>query len=204
MFQDAFIRLEKEECADVLGEVNPALQGNDFDPGTVTMLGQELSFYPGYRFLDIADYEVMPHFRKFVIYKPGDITVLDWTNKPVYELNDKVPLGLTDETVIEYVRFFFTYVRGPHGNFIVAETVDEIPWKEEPPPAARKAIGKVLQPIRLEGTNEDGSRLLSACLVFKETLYKTRIFVAKDGRITMSDEEIVIDDMPVLDDIFGQ
>ncbi len=204
MFEEAFIRLDAQECETVLGDINPALEGGDFDSGSVTILGQELSFYPGYRFLDMADYEVTPHFRKFVIYKPGAVIVLDWTNKPLYELNNKAPLELTKETIADYVRFFFTYVRGPHGKFSIIETVDDISWSEEPPPAARKSLGKMLQPVMINGKNGDNSFHLTACLMFKGTLYKASIFVTKDGRITVSDEEIIIDDMPVADDIFGQ
>lgn len=204
MFQDAFIKLDRKECETVLGDITPALSGSVFEPDTVTMLGQELSFYPGYRFIDIADYEVTPHLRKFVIYKPGDVVALDWTNKPVYALNDRVPIGLTPETVLEYVRFFFTYVRGPHGRFIFAEMVDDIPWREDPPPAARKAMGGLLEAVTLHGRNGDGAYNVSACMVFKDTLYKTGILVAPDGRITMNNEEILIGDLPVQDDMLGQ
>src|SRR5688572_20432938 len=113
MFQDAFIKLEKDECRQVLEEINPALGGGAFSPKTSTVLAQDLSFYPGYRFLDVADYEITPAFRKFIVHRPGDVTVLDWTNDPIYKLNDKVPLGLTRDTVRDYIRFFFSYVRGP-------------------------------------------------------------------------------------------
>ncbi len=204
MFHDAFIKLDKDECRKALDEINPVLAGCPFNPATATVLSQDLSFYPGYRFLDIADYEITPPFRKFVIHKPGHVTVLDWTNSPVYALNDNVPLGLTRETVRDYIRFFFTFVRGPHGKFTVAESVDDIDWREEPPPAARKAMGKMLQPVTVSARNVDGSFSLTACMIFKNTLYRANIHVARDGRVTMADEEILAEDMPVLDSALGQ
>jgi len=204
MFQDAFVKLEKDECREVLEEISPALTGSKVDWKTATVLGQDLSFYPGYRFLDICDYDITPPFRKFVIHKPGNFVVLDWTNSPVYQLNDNVPLGLNRETARDYVRFFFTYVRGPHGRFSVAESVDDIDWREEPPPAARKALGKTLQPVTVSGRNEDGSFMLTACLMFKNTLYRANIHLSKAGRVTISNEEILVEDMPVLDSALGQ
>lgn len=204
MFQDAFIKLDPPECAQLLDEINPVLQGSDFDPQTATILAQDMSFYPGYRFLDIADFEVNPPRRKYVIYKPGTTHVLDWTNAPIYKLNDIVPLGLSSETVADYVRFFFTYVHGPHGKFTIAETVDDIEWREEPPPAARKALGGMLKPVEIANRHDDGSFSGSVCLMFKNSLYRTAITVSKTGRITMADEEILVDDMPVLDATFGQ
>ena len=50
MLQDALVKLDQEESAALLQEINPRLEGGPFAPGTVTILGQELSFYPGYRF----------------------------------------------------------------------------------------------------------------------------------------------------------
>lgn len=204
MFQDAFIKLDKNKCDELLAEVNPALNGSPFDPLTATILSQEPSFYPGYTFLDIADYGVTPSLRKYALYKPGDVIVLDGTNKPVYALNDKVPLGLTDDTVFDYVRFFFNYVRGPHGRFTIAENVDDIAWREEPPPVARKAMGKMLRPLALAGKKDDGRYHLNACIVFGDALYKTDILVSRNGRVTTSAEEILADELPLLDDVLGQ
>jgi hypothetical protein len=204
MLQDALVKLDQAESENLLQEINPKLQGGQFAPATVTILGQELSFYPGYRFLDMADYESAPPVRRFVIYKPGDVVVLNWTNEPIYELNARAPIHLTEETAVDYVRFFFTYIRGRHGRFQISENVDDILWREEPPPAARKAIGNILAPVSVTGTGPDGAFLLSLCMMFKDSLFKAACEVKPDGLVTLSDEQLMIEDMPVLDDMFGQ
>lgn len=200
IFQGAFIKLEPAECENVLADINPVLPGGTFDTGSVTVLGHEISFYPGYRFLDIADYESMPHLRKFVVYKPGDVNLLDWTSAPIYMLNAKAPLKLTLETAADYARFFFTYTRGPHGRFIIVENVDDIGWSDEPPPAARKAVGKLLNPVTVDGCGSDGGYRLSACLMLGNTLYKAAIYILQDGQVSLKDEEALVHDLPVRDD----
>ncbi len=204
MFQDAFIKLDALESETVLEDINPVLEGSSFDSETVTILGQKLSFYPDYRFLDIADYEVVPHARRFIIYKPGDVVVLNGTNEPVYALNEKAPLLLDENTAVDYVQFFFSYVKGKHGRFIITETVDDIQWKEEPPPAARKAIGKMIESVLVTKIDDDGSYHLVASMMFKDSLFKTSVIVSPSGLVNLSDEELLVEDMPVLDDIFGQ
>jgi hypothetical protein len=204
MLQDALVKLDPEESSALLEEINPKLQGSAFAPATVTILGQELSFYPGYRFLDMADYESVPPVRRFVVYKPGDAVVLNWTNEPIYELNARAPISLNEHTVVDYVRFFFTYIRGRHGRFLVAESVDDIMWREEPPPAARKAIGNILSPLSVASAAADGSYRLNLCMMFKDSLFKAVAEVGRDGLVTLTDEELMIEDMPVLDDTFGQ
>jgi len=205
MFQEAFKKLELADAATILDEVNPHLEGTPFDPVETTIMAHDVPFYPGCRFLDIADHTMNPPMRRFVIYKPGDVTVLDWTNVPIYGLNKKLPISLSDDNVADYVRFFFTYVRGRHGRFIIMENVDDINWKEEPPPAARKAIGKMLGPVQIKD-KKDGGKVyhLEARVLFKDSLFKTDIFVSQDGHVALSDEELLVEDMPVLDDTFGQ
>lgn len=201
---DQFIRLDLLECETVLEEINPALNGSQFHPATVTILAQDVSFYPGYRFFDIADYETVPNIRKFVLYKPGHVVVLNWTNEPLYALNEKASLLLNDETVTEYIRFFFTYVRGRHGRFIITDTADDVLWRDEPPPAARKAISQMLEPLHIAEYTEDNGYKLIARMMFKDSLFKTQINVKSNGRVDLSDEELLIEEMPVLDDTFGQ
>lgn len=209
MFQEAFKKLELEELASVLDHINPHLDGSPFDPVDTTALGIELPFYPDYRFLDLADYSTMPGKRRFVLFKDAgnpddnDVVVLDWTNEPIYLLNHNLPISLTAENIPEYVRFFFTYVRGKHGRFIVTESVDDINWKEDPPPQARKAISKMLIPLEVL-KEENGKYYLKATMMFRDSLFKADIEVQRNGLVTLSSEELLVEDMPVLDDTFGQ
>lgn len=203
MYQEAFSKLELSEIATILDKLNPEFDGSVFDPVESTILAQDVPFYPGYRLMDIADYAATPALRRFVLYSPDDFVILNFTNEPIYELNQKLPIKLTEENVTDYVRFFFTYVRGRHGRFIITESVDDVNWKEDPPPAARKAIGKMLSPVTLEET-KDGNYHLSACMVFKDSLFKSKVKVENTGFVSLSDEELLVEDMPVLDDTFGQ
>lgn len=209
MFQEAFKKLELDELATVLDRINPHLDGSPFDPVDTTALGIELSFYPGYRFLDLADYSTMPGKRRFVLFKDSgnadenDVVVLNWTNEPIYLLNHNLPIVLNNENVAEYIRFFFTYVRGKHGRFIVTENVDDINWKEDPPPQARKAIAKMLIPLEIL-EEKSGKYYLKSTMMFRDCLFKSDIEVQKNGLVTLMNEELLVEDMPVLDDTFGQ
>ena len=205
MYQEAFTKLELAEIATILDALNPKFDGTAFDPVETTILAQDVSFYPGYRLLDIADHAQMPPLRRFALYKSADdFIVLDFTNAPIYALNLKLPIKLTPENAIDYVRFFFTYVRGRHGRFIITEGVDDINWKDDPPPTARNAIGKMLMPVTIEEQGADGSFVMRACMVFKDSLFKSTIKCDAKGYVALSDEELMVEDIPVLDDTFGQ
>ena len=204
MFQEAYTKLDLAEVATILDQVNPEFDGGEFDPVETTIMAVDMPFYPGYRFLEITNHSVSPAMERFVIYSTEKFTVLDFSNEPIYALNKEIPIALNDDTAIEYVRFFFTYVRGRHGRFLISEGVDDIRWKEEPPPAARKAIGKMLKVLNIKEKNGDGSYKMSTTMMFKDSLFKSDVLVTPDGSVSLVNEELLIEDMPVLDDTFGQ
>ncbi len=200
MFQDAFIKLNESETTELVKEINTKYDGTPLDPERTTILYQALSFYPGYRFLDIVDERIYPLVHKYAFYKPDDLVFLNWTNAPVYQFNDRAPLSLNAGNVVDYVKFFFSCVRGRKGHFIVVESVDEVTWKEDPPIAARKAIGKIMTPVHITKENENGSFELKACMVFKDSLFSAKVTISKEGHVDLSEEELLIEDLPVLED----
>ena len=215
MFRDAFQKLDRLEIESLMESVNPLLDGAAFNPRTVTVLAAQLPFYTGWRLLDIAEHETLPARRVHALYNPDvpdPLRVMNWTNGPIYQLNQQVPIDLNDQNVMDYVRFFFAFVRGRHGRFIIAENVDDIAWKEDPPQAARKAIGNLLEPIRIvehrpaskSGGPVAGQWDLSVRMIFKDSLFRAIAHVAGDGQVVLSDEELLVEDMPVIDDVLGQ
>lgn len=206
MFQEQLTKLEPDKTEQVLSLINPKLESGLFEPAETTILSIDLPFYPGWEFFDIADYGAAPPRKTYALHEKqtGNIVLLDWSNQPIYELNKHVPIKLDKEIVPLYVRFFFTHVRGKHGRFGIVENVDDIAWKEDPPPAARRAIGKMLFPITFQKQTETGEYHLKACMTFKDSLFKADIFIDPTGQTRLANEELLIEDMPVLDDMFGQ
>lgn len=204
MYQEAFVKLELDEVATVLDRLNPEFDGTKFDPVETTILAQDISFYPGYRLLDIADYALQPPMRRFVVYGPDKFVIINFSNESIYAFNHELPIVLDKDNIFDYVRFFFTYVRGRHGRFIIVESIDDINWKDDPPPAARKTIGQMIQPLFLEKMSDEGVYCLRACVVFKDSLFKAMVMIEPNGFVSLSDEELLVEDMPILDDTFGQ
>ena len=204
MFQDAYVKCDRHETENLLKAIGSHLDGSPFPPDTTVIMSRPLPFYPGYQFLDIADHMTMPARRRFVIYKNDDVVVLDFTNEPIYKLNMRAPLTLIDETLPDYVRFFFSFVRGRHGRFLICESVDDIQWRDDPPPSARRAVGNMLRPLEIHHKEENGTAHLPARMVFRDTLFQTEISVNPAGAVKIFNEKVLVENMPVMDDTFGQ
>lgn len=204
MYQDAFKKLELNEVASILDTYNPLFEGSAFDPIETTIMAQDMPFYPGARYFDIADYSCVPPIHRFVVDGKDKHIVLDWTNEPIYQLNSEGPIVLNEDTVTDYVRFFFNHVRGKNGRFLITESVDDVRWRDDPPPAARKTIGEMLIPLIAEPASHDGSFFMPVTVMFKDSLFQCDVDVKADGVITLDNEKLLVEDMPVLDDAFGQ
>lgn len=205
MFQDTYVKLGAAEVEDVLAKTAKAFDGISFNAQNTVIMSRTLDFYPGYKFYDMADHSQNPALRRFVVMKKDKVIVLDFTNSPIYDLNKSAPIYLNEDTIHDYVRFFFNFVRGRHGRFLIVETVDDIAWREEPPPAARKSIGKLIMPVaHITKDVDDGSFQLHAQMMFRDSLFSADIAVDKEGVVQLSNEQLMIEDMPVLDDTFGQ
>jgi hypothetical protein len=192
-------KLEADTSARILADLRSVLGTTGFAEGATTLRSHKAPFWPGYDIIEVTDLSTVPPARKFALYKTGAARIIDWTNRPIYETNEIAPLKLDTRIVVDYVRFFFTYVRGRHGRFLIVESIDDIRWQVDPPLQGRKVMQDMLEPITLIGTTDEGYAL-SAFMVFKDSLFRTRINVRKDGVINMSDEELKIEGMPVLQD----
>lgn len=209
MFNDAFQELKPDDAAALMAALTPLLDGAPFAGAKPRILSHNLSFYPGYELVEIGNHAAHPPLIYNIVRKKGsvtpeDITILNWSNEPVYELNAKAPLTLTRDNLPTYVRFFFTYIRGKHGRFLIIDSPDEIDWKDEPPPAGRKALMRMITPLSIIGQDGDGTWHLQSSMIFKDSLFAAKASVKPDGNVSLYDEELLVEDMPIRDDVLGQ
>ncbi len=194
-------KLDEEWTARILDEINPSIEPVPFNLETTSIRKQELSFYNDHDFYELTDMSAVPSVRKYAIYKPGDVNVINWTNQAIYDVNEKSELVLNDNSVGEYVKFFFSYVRGRHGRFIIVEKLDDIKWQKEPPEQGKKVINEMLKSVSVKSKDDDGTYNLEGFMVFKDSLFKTDIHVKADGMVSLSNEELKIEGMPVISDV---
>ena len=205
MFQDTYTKLNPTDVENIVNKTAASFEGVSFNHANTIIMSRTLDFYPGFRFYDMADHTNNPATRRFALIKKDNVVVLDFTNAPIYDVNKSAPIYLNEDTVHDYVRFFFNFVRGRHGRFLIVESVDDIAWREEPPAAAKKSISKLIMPVALIDKGlQDGNFYLHAQMMFRDSLFSADIMVQKDGVVQLSNEQLLIEDMPVMDDTLGQ
>jgi hypothetical protein len=192
--------IDPEDVPRLVAEVNRELKEKQFDPNTTVGRRQSLPFYAEHDLIELVDNATAnPTFKRRILYRAGDINILNWTNGPIYATNEKAPISVSDDNAATYIKFFFNFVKGRHGRFVIVESIDEIAWAGNVPDKGKEAVGKIVKPVSVT-TSENGKITLLAFMVFKDSLFRANVHVERDGMVSLSDEALVIEGMPIVED----
>jgi hypothetical protein len=178
MFDVDFTQLDPAATKKMLMDI-----GADIDPvrlpeGKTDIRVTELPFYDDFKFYAISDTTLAQPNTRYALYKAGDISMMNWTNEPIYAVNERAPIKLDRKTVVVYAKFFFHYVRGQLGRFIIVEKPEEIVWLANANDKEKADVASRLMPVTYKGIGRDNLYTLTATVIFKNALFKTDIKIA--------------------------
>lgn len=182
-----------DEARRIIDEIRPQLEAKNMDMDSLELRVADLPWYEEYKFYSLQDSEQTRH----MLYKAGDAEIMNWTNEVIYRTNDKSPIRLDRKNVIPYAKFFFHYVRGQLGRFIIVEKPDDVAWLDNANAEEMQKVADRLMPVTYKGIGRDNRYLLTATVVFKNALFRTNIRVAMDGLMELTDEELLLEDLNV-------
>lgn len=177
----------------LISETRLMLEAKDMDIGALDVRVAALPWYDEYKFYVLQDHAQTRN----MLYKSGDPELMNWTNEIIYRVNDKAPIKLDRKNVILYSKFFFHYVRGQLGRFIIVEKPDEVAWLDNANQDEMQKVADRLMSVTYKGIGRDNRFLLTATVVFKNALFRTNIRVAQDGLMELTDEELLLEDLSV-------
>ncbi len=185
--------LSPEETRAFTAQAREALESRNLNLSALAVQAASLPWYEQYKFYIAADEEQTRH----LLVKPGDVEMMNWTNEIIYRVNEKAPIRLDRKNVILYSKFFFHYVRGQLGRFIIVEKPDDVAWLDNATPDEMQKVAGRLMPVSYERIARDNRYLLASTVIFKNALFKTNIRVAPDGLMELTDEELLLEDLNV-------
>jgi hypothetical protein len=210
-----FDSLSPEKSAEFLKALAPIVAPARLAPETTKITVANLDFYQEYKFYVIADTTLPAPNERYALAKGNtDITVMHWTNEPIYKVNELAPIILDRKTVIPYAKFFFHYVRGQLGRFIIVEKPEDVRWLPNANDKEKADVAAKLMPVTYKGIGRDNLFTLTATVIFKNALFKTDIKIAPDqmevfdadlgmnenftlGQMKLTNEELLLEDLNV-------
>ncbi len=182
--------------------------------GKTTVQAASLPFYDEFKFYALSDTTLPQPNTRYMLYKPGDLSLMNWTNEPIYSVNERAPIKLDRKTCVPYAKFFFHYVRGQLGRFIIVEKPEEVVWLANANDKEKAEVASRLMPVTYKGIGRDNLYTLTASVVFKNALFKTDIKIAPYemdvfdaelgqpehftiGQMKLTNEDLLLEDLNV-------
>ncbi len=161
-----------------------------------------------YRFLPFYDQEVAMIRVKDPAWTPANLFIyyithqgnlywLNGTSPPIHEINAKAPVRITDDNVLDYLRFFCFFVRGDEGPFLIAESPNDPYLPKNVDERTRSVIEGTIRPASYEGKNDKGFFLCDAVVFYSNALFIANFAVQPGGMIEMLDDDPIAADLSV-------
>jgi hypothetical protein len=196
--------------SDIASDIKPVT----LPEGKTTVQVADLPFYDEFKFYAVSDTTLPAPNTRYMLYKQGDVSLMNWTNEPIYSVNERAPIKLDRKTAIPYSKFFFHYVRGQLGRFIIVEKPEEVVWLANANDKEKAAVAEKLMPVTYKGIGRDNLFTLTATVVFKNALFKTDIKIAPYemdvfdaelgapehytiGQMKLTNEDLLLEDLNV-------
>jgi len=178
MFDVTFNPLDQASSQKMLAEIGTDISPVNL-PADKTEIGiYDLPFYDDFKLYALSDTSLPKPNARYALYKPNDVSLMNWTNEPIYAVNERAPIKLDRKTVIVYAKFFFHFVRGQLGRFIIVEKPEEMVWLANATDKEKADVAARLMPVTYKGIGRDNLYTLTATVVFKNALFKTDIKIA--------------------------
>jgi hypothetical protein len=173
-----FTNLDPASAAKLVADIADDIAPVKLTTDKTSIQVADLPFYDEFKFYALSDQALPPPNTRYMLYKQGDVSLMNWTNEPIYAVNERAPIKLDRKTVIPYAKFFFHYVRGQLGRFIIVEKPEEVVWLAGANDKEKEEVAKRLMPVTYNGIGRDNLFTLTATVVFKNALFKTDIKIA--------------------------
>lgn len=187
-----------DELAGFLDQINPIDGKYKTSPETTKVVWRQLPFYDQIALIRVTDTSWTPKSLKiFFLTNQGNLFRLNGTSPPIHEVNALGPIKLSEDNILEYLRFFCFFVRGEEGPFLIAEDMDNPDMPQEMDDKTRAVIEGTIRPATFEGMNEQGFYLCDACVFYSNALFIANFAVQPSGMIEMLDDEPIAADLPI-------
>jgi len=185
---------EKQGFLDKVGTIDNKHQTS---ADSTQIAWRQLPFYKQVALVRLRDSQWDPsNLNIYYLTFKGELTRLDGTSPPIHQINAEAPIKLTDDNILDYLRFFCFFVRGEEGPFLVSETMDSygLPEMDE---GTSKAVAGVLRPATYEGKNADGHYLCDAIVFYSNALFLANFAIQQSGMIEMLEDDPLVQDLNV-------
>lgn len=188
-----WIRLSREQTQSVLEKLSTHKDAIVFSRDTTEVAVRELPFYNAHRIFRVTNYATMPSFSMQYLSDSENFISLDGTANPVYTVNEKEPLRLTEITVVPYLDFFFSYVQGSEGDIFLIKDPRKMPFMGSLSPDQQQTVVNSFKPLLVtHDENNPHHFKVSGTLYYDGSLLSASIRVNPEGKLAFENQSLLL------------
>lgn len=202
MSSHAFEKLEGAKARNFIDRLNKSWMGSPFDAARTVIHARPLGFLDGWTLAEAGDATILPEKRCIVLDNGQDCVPIEFSADFIPGFVARHGVHLTRDSAADYLRFWFEYARAGADRFLLVEAIEDMPWREEPTPHARKSLGKAVTPLTVISAAADGFKF-KACVLFRDTLFDCTLDVGVRGQVAITNRQTIAEGLTVADALTG-
>lgn len=185
-------RLDRDTTIKVIDSVKSASEPGLIVSGTSEVERARLSFYEDISAYKITNFASLPSFTFEYLGDGTFFNYLDGTEIPVYAMNDKGALRLTEATAVDYLTFFFSHVMGEDGeDILLVKNPHDMPLLDSLEPAAYDAVMRGHKPPVVKPLT-NGGMAVEADIYDDGQLTRASIDITPAGRVSITGQKMIL------------
>lgn len=202
MAAGAYEKLEGTKARKFIDRLNRAWSGSPFDADRTVVHARDLPFAQGWVLAEAADAVSVPEKRCILLDNGRESVPMQFSSDFVQRFTAGQNIRIDRDNAADYLRFWFEYVRTGADRFTLVESLDDIAWREEPTPQARKTLARSVMPLTLVGAARMGFSF-KATVLFRDTLMDVSLDVSEKGEVAITDRAVIAESLTVTDPLTG-
>lgn len=192
MVQPQWNRYSREQARKVLQDLSGHGDAVVFSPDVTDVSWRSLPFYSNYRLYRLINYATMPTFTRYYLGDGAEYFSIDGTSAPIYTVNEKDPIHLTQENVVSYLEFFFNNVHGSEGEVFLIRDITKMPFMKTLTPEQRQNVVGSFRPLLAAPEAGAGTFRVTGTLHYGGGLILAAMLVTSDGKISFAEQNLLL------------
>ena len=187
MPQLQWTKLGREQAHKVLEQLSARKDAVVFSKDYTEVSSCTLPFYTNYWLFRLVNYATMPTFTMTYFSDGSEYIALDGTANPIYTVNEKSPIHLTELNVVDYLEFFFSHVQGSEGDVFLIKDLRQMPFMNTLSEAQQQSVMNNVKPVTVVTDSMQNFRVRGA-LYYGEEVITATVVIKPDGKMTFQDQ----------------
>jgi hypothetical protein len=203
MPQLQWTKLGREQAHKVLEQLSARKDAIVFSKDYTEVSSCNLPFYTNYWLFRLVNYATMPTFTMTYFSDGSEYINLDGTANPIYTVNEKSPIHLTELNVVDYLDFFFSHVQGSEGDVFLIKNPNQMPFMNSLSAAQQQSVMNNVKPVTVLTDSTQKFRVRGT-LFYGDELITATVIVKPDGKISFQDQVPLLSGLHLPDNPYKQ